>query len=260
MSSGLYGALTNVELMIRHEEVDQDNNGTVIIRPEQVPFISYPYEWCFEQYREAALVTLRIQLLALKFGMTLKDASAYNIQFINGRALLIDTLSFEMYNEGPWVAYGQFCRHFFAPLMLMLYVDQRMGKMMQNYIDGIPLDLADRLLRGKGGFSAWQHIHLHTAAIKRYEGESGKEGKLAQIILKKTMLVSIINSLIRTIQGLRLKKQITEWGDYYSATNYSEYSVRQKETIVKRYLDKAAPASLVWDFGANDGCYSRCAV
>jgi hypothetical protein len=31
------------------------------------------------------------------FGMTLKDGSAYNIQFVNGKPLLIDTLSFEKY-------------------------------------------------------------------------------------------------------------------------------------------------------------------
>jgi hypothetical protein len=268
MSSGLYEALTNSRLLIRHKVVEQEH--ALIIRPEQVPFISYPYEWCFEQYREAALVTLRIQRLALQFDMTLKDASAYNIQFINGRALLIDTLSFDRYTESPWAAYGQFCRHFFAPLMLMLHVDQRLGKTMQNYIDGIPLDLADSLLHGKGGLSAWQHIHLHSAAVNRYGGEGRKESAPVQITLKKTVLLSIIDSLIRTVQRLKPKNKITEWGDYYSATNYTGYSARQKEAIVERYLDTAvcSPAvegaaehtALVWDFGANDGRYSRCAI
>jgi hypothetical protein len=260
MNSGLYKALTSARLMIPHEVVDQEAKDALIICPEQVPFISYPYEWCFEQFREAALTTLRIQLLAMQFGMTLKDASAYNIQFIDGKALLIDTLSFEMYNEGPWVAYGQFCKHFFAPLMLMLHVDQRLNKMLQNYIDGIPLDLADCLLHGKGGLGAWQHIHLHAVAVSHYAGE-GKKGKVpVQIILKKTTLISIINSLIRTIQKLKPKNQITEWGAYYSATNYTDYSAQQKEALVESYLEKAAPAVLVWDFGANDGRYSRCAV
>ncbi|GHT63437.1 nodulation protein NoeA [Spirochaetia bacterium] len=260
MTSGLYEALVAARLLIPHETVNQEKEDEILIHPEQVPFISYPYEWCFEQYRDAALATLRIQLLAMQFGMTLKDASAYNIQFINGQALLIDTLSFEMYDEGPWAAYGQFCRHFFAPLMLMLHIDPRMGKMMQDYIDGIPLDLTDHLLRGKGGFAAWQHIHLHALAVKQYGREGKKEEKPIQLSLKKALLVSMIDSLIRSIENLKQKKQITEWGDYYSDTNYTDDSVKQKESIVTEYLKKTAPVSLVWDFGANDGRYSRCAV
>ncbi|GHT87801.1 nodulation protein NoeA [Spirochaetia bacterium] len=260
VSSGLYEALVAARLLILHEELSGEGGNGLLIRPEQVPFISYPYEWCFEQYRDAALATLRIQLLALNHGMILKDAGAYNIQFINGRALLIDTLSFDFYDEGPWAAYGQFCRHFFAPLMLMLHVDSRMGKMMQDYIDGIPLDLADRLLHGKGGFAAWQHIHLHAVAVKTYGHEGGKEGKPVRIILKKSLLVSMIESLIRSIESLKPKKQITEWGDYYSATNYTDDSAKQKETLVGQYLDRIAPVSLAWDFGANDGRYSRLAI
>ncbi|AEF86995.1 NoeA host specific nodulation protein [Treponema primitia ZAS-2] len=260
MSSGLYDALITARLLVPHETVNQENLNELLILPEQVPFISYPYEWCFEQYQDAALTTLRIQLLAMQFGMALKDASAYNIQFINGHAVLIDTLSFEMYKEGPWVAYGQFCRHFFAPLMLMLHVDQRMGKLMQEYIDGIPLDLADRLLRGKGGFAAWQHIHIHAMAVTRYGQAGGKAGEPPRLTLSKAMLVAMIESLIRSVQSLKPKKQITEWGDYYSATNYTDNSAQQKEALVGRYLDRTAPVSLVWDFGANDGRYSRCAI
>ena len=51
--------------------------------------------------------------------MSLKDASAYNVQFLRGRPVLIDTLSFEPLRPGPWVAYRQFCQHFYAPLLLV---------------------------------------------------------------------------------------------------------------------------------------------
>lgn len=47
-----------------------------VIRPELVPFISYPYEWCFSQLKEAALLTLEIQRRALARGFALRDASA----------------------------------------------------------------------------------------------------------------------------------------------------------------------------------------
>jgi hypothetical protein len=128
INSGLYDELVKERLMIPFKEVALDGapENAIIIQPKRVPFVSYPYEWCFGQYKDAAAATLKIHLAALRYGMILKDASAYNIQFLNGYAALIDSLSFEFYDEGkPWVAYGQFCRHFAAPLALMSEVDAR---------------------------------------------------------------------------------------------------------------------------------------
>lgn len=146
MNSGLYRALVKENLLIPHEEIqDTVYDGEVyrIIRPERVPFISYPYEWCFSQLKDAALVTLKIQRIALGYGMSLKDSSAYNIQFRNNKPLLIDTLSFEKYEEGwPWGAYRQFCQHFLGPLALMNYTDVRLNQLLRIYIDGIPLDFS----------------------------------------------------------------------------------------------------------------------
>ena len=84
MKSGLYEALTTAGLLIPHEEVDVEflrpDLAYKVIRPELIPFISYPYEWCFSQLKDAALTTLRIQRTCLDFGMSLKDCSAYNMQ------------------------------------------------------------------------------------------------------------------------------------------------------------------------------------
>ena len=149
MDSGLYEALDG--MLVRHKEVELDRaveeNCFKIIRPEQIRYITYPYEWCFSQLKDAALLTLKIQKRAMKRGMSLKDASAYNIQFVNGKPVFIDTLSFEPYEETEsWVAYAQFCRHFLVPLALMSYVDINMNKLLVSYIDGIPLDLCKKLL------------------------------------------------------------------------------------------------------------------
>ena len=104
-----------------------------------IPFISYPYEWCFSQLREAALTTLKVQRKALEFGMSLRDSSAYNIQFKSGKPIFIDTLSFGKYREGqPWVAYRQFCQHFLAPLALMSYKDIRLSQLLSIHIESPP--------------------------------------------------------------------------------------------------------------------------
>ena len=179
MTSGLAEKLIRGGWLIPHTEVDAPpadaSLAYKVIRPELLDFISYPYEWSFSQLQDAALNTLAIQKMALESGMALKDASAYNMQFHHGRAVLIDTLSFEVYREGePWVAYRQFCQHFLAPLALMAYTDVRLSQLLRVYIDGIPLDLAARLLPGK---TRWDlglatHIHLHAAAQQRYSDKT----------------------------------------------------------------------------------------
>ena len=111
MSSGLYDILTAKKYLIPHHETADEAQGDYykILEPEQLQYISYPYEWSFSQLKDAALLTMDIQIEALKHNMYLKDASAYNIQFHNGRPIFIDTLSFEKYEEGkPWVAYRQY--------------------------------------------------------------------------------------------------------------------------------------------------------
>ena len=145
LESGLYENLVEQGLIVAHDEVSlefaRSNGAYKIIKPQLVPFISYPYEWSFSQLKDAALTTLAIQKKALDFGMSLKDCSAYNIQFLEGKPVLIDTLSFEKHVEGqPWIAYRQFCQHFLAPLALMAHTNIQLSRLSSVYIDGVPLD------------------------------------------------------------------------------------------------------------------------
>ncbi|MDQ3222075.1 MAG: SAM-dependent methyltransferase, partial [Gemmatimonadota bacterium] len=108
-----------------------------VIRPERVQFISYPYEWSFGQLQDAASLTLEIQERALARGFTLRDSSAYNVQFQGGRPILIDTLSFEpVEKDRAWGAYKQFCEQFLLPLTLMSTRDVRCGTLLRTYLDG----------------------------------------------------------------------------------------------------------------------------
>ena len=262
MQSGLYAKLIEKGLLIPHEEVKSENDGKgqayKTLRPEIVPFISYPYEWSFSQLKDAALATLKVQQIAFKYGMCLKDASAYNIQFLNGKPVLIDTLSFERYKEGqPWIAYRQFCQHFLAPLVLVAYRDLRMGSFSQLYLDGIPLDLTSRLLPTKTKYSLGlgSHIHLHARSQERY---ADQPQKTVAYSLPKQRFEAIIQSLESTVRSLQLPKQKTVWGDYYDHTNYTKTASSNKAKIIESWLDRLKPKS-VWDAGANDATYSRLA-
>lgn len=262
MQSGLYVKLVQENLLISHFESDippeEASTSYKIIRPEIIPFISYPYEWCFSQLKAAALATLYIQKIALQFDMTLKDASAFNIQFMKGKPILIDTLSFEKYQEGcPWIAYRQFCQHFLAPLALMAKTDVRLSQLARIYIDGIPLDLASALLPKSSWlkFGVLSHIHLHAKSQKHF---GDKNVKTAMHKISKTSLSGIIDSLETTTQKIDWKPEGTGWGNYYEYTNYSQEALSHKKEIIQQYLNEINPKS-VWDMGANTGLFSRLA-
>jgi ribosomal protein L11 methylase PrmA len=262
MGSGLFENLVKNNLLISHKEVDilpdEVHTSFKVIAPQKVAFISYPYEWSFSQLKDAALATLSIQRRALKYGMSLKDASAYNIQFHEGKSLLIDTLSFEKYREGaPWTAYRQFCQHFLAPLALMSKVDIRLSQLLRIHIDGIPLDLASRLLpfgtRLNFGFAT--HIHLHAKAQSRYAGQKVKSAKGG---MSRQAFLGLIDNLKNTVQSLDWKPVGTDWGDYYTFTNYTDDSFEEKKRLIDEWVDHVKPSS-VWDMGANTGLFTRLA-
>jgi hypothetical protein len=264
MQSGLYAQLVKRGQMLAHEEVDlpaaDPEIAYKIIRPEPVDFISYPYEWCFSQLKDAALLTLAIQKQALQHEATLKDSSAYNIQFRGGKPVLMDTLSFTRYQPGaPWDGYRQFCQHFLAPLALMSLADIRLGQLLRVYLDGIPLDLASQLLprrtRLPGGL--YLHIHLHASAQKKYAGRTVEsKGRLK---ISKTQLLGLVESLEATVKKLQWDPGTTRWADYEHQHNYSEQALQAKKETVQAFLERANPA-VVWDIGANTGLFSRLAA
>jgi hypothetical protein len=253
--------------LIAHDEKEihglGENRAYKIIQPHLLDFISYPYEWSFSQFKDAALLTLKIQKRAMKFGMSLKDSSAYNIQFNfdTGKPILIDTLSFEILPKGkPWIAYRQFCQHFLAPISLMAYKDIRLSQLLRIYIDGIPLDLTSSLLplKTRLNFGLLTHIHLHAAAQKRF-AKTAKQASTTNREMSETALLGLIDSLTRTIQKLNWQPNDTEWGTYYESTNYTLDSMDHKTKIVNDYLEQVSP-NIVWDLGANTGRFSRIAV
>ncbi|MCR4324760.1 MAG: SAM-dependent methyltransferase [Candidatus Curtissbacteria bacterium] len=262
--SNLFKKLINEGLLIPFKEVPnfKGKNSEIFatLKSEKIPFISYPFEWCFEQLKDAALCTLRIQKLCLSYNISLKDASAYNTQFLKGKPIMIDLLSFERYHEGsPWIAYRQFCEHFLGPLLLMSKVDSRLELLLERYLDGIPIDLTSRLLPKSTylNLSILAHIHLHARNQKKYGANSSIKKQRGKF-LTKTMLLGIIDNLESLIGNTRYSGSLSEWGEYSNFMNYSNSAFTNKKKIVKSYLLLKKPKD-VWDLGANTGEFSRIA-
>ena len=262
--TGLYSSLVADGLLVPHEEMELEAASASqcykVIKPERVEFISYPYEWCFGQLKQAALATVQIQLRALNVGMTLKDASAFNIQFVQNQARLIDTLSFATQVEGsPWLAYGQFCRHFLAPLLLMAHRDLRLGQLSRVWLDGIPLDLASSLLP----FRTWlqpvclMHLHLHAQSERRLSGKRELLAKRKRLPLNR--LVAFLQHLEGSIKSLTYGTERSAWSQYQPEGHYGETAIAEKTGHVRRFIAEASPG-VVWDLGANRGTFSRLAA
>lgn len=256
--TGLASELMDAGLLVRHVEKVAGPGAVATIEPENIPFISFPYEWSFSQLKDAALCTLSIQKRAFGKGMILKDASAYNIQFLRGKPTLIDTLSFETYTEGePWRAYRQFCRHFLGPLALMAHVGPEGGLMLRDHIDGLPLGFVSKALPGKTRFHPGlaMHLHLHAKAESSAGGSVGKGRRVSKIGLQ-----GLIESLESTVRGLTWKPEGTVWADYYAATNYTDDSMADKRRLVRELLNSIEPyPTKIWDLGANTGEFSKIA-
>jgi len=261
ISSGLYNKLISDNLLINHEEIDSSelvsSDIYKILKPSNIDFISYPYEWSFSQLKDAALLTLKIQQIALDHEMSLKDASAFNIQFQNGSPIFIDTLSFEKYSSGKlWNAYRQFCMLFLSPLILMKYNDLRMNRLLSLYIDGIPLNMTRSLLPVKSFFrpSIFSHIYLHSLSEKH--SPSKKTGY--EVKITKNALYALIDNLKKAIQGLRLGTKKSTWGCYYFENSYTQSELEKKKDVVQEYIGEVNPSNMI-DLGANIGLFSRIA-
>jgi len=257
MSSGLYDELVKAGQLIAHEEKPRKKSDSwhAIIKPAHVPFITYPFEWSFSQLKDAALLTLTIQQKALAKGMSLKDASAYNMQFLDGKPVLIDTLSFEVYHEGsPWKAYRQFCEHFLAPLALMAYSDLSLSQLLRIHLDGIPLGLAVKLLprRARLRPGLLMHLFLHARAQSAKAGDH----KTQQAVLRQAQLEAVLANLKNTVAHLRPLHATTEWGDYYRNTNYTATAADNKAKLIRTFV-KPLKFKTALDLGGNNGHYAR---
>jgi len=264
VETGCHRALVEAGLLVDHDEVDTAQlapDAWKVLRPRRVPFLTWPHEWSPGQRRAAALATLDAQLIALDHDMILRDASAFNVQFVKGRAVLIDTLSFgRLVDERPWIAYGQFCRHFLAPLALEAHVDPRLAGLLVANIDGIPLDLAADLLPGKTKRrpGLGMHLHLHARSIATGEADPDAERRTATFSKKSHQ--GIATQLRGTVNKLTWEPRGTVWVDYYAeADHYDEASMAAKVDLVAGHLAQLEP-NLVFDLGANTGRFSQLAA
>ena len=233
-----------------------------VLEHPKIPYISYPYEWCFSMLKSAALRHLDIQKELLKHGITLSDASAYNIQFNNSNPVFIDFLSFRRYIDGElWFGHRQFCEQFLNPLLLSAYVGIPHNAWYRGSLEGITTSDINKLLPfyRKLSWRVFTNICLPDFLQKK-NTDGNKSKSLDDMKLHKAGYAGILEQLSNWIRGLTpLGISKTTWSDYVNTHSYSTSEENSKHSFIKEFTAQTQP-EILFDFGCNTGEYSESAI
>ena len=245
MEDGLYDALTAEGDMVSHVErglkYALTDDAYRVIQAKPVTETTYPYEWSFSGWRQAALHVLDVAEMALDAGMMLQDASVYSVQLEGGRPVWTDALAFSVYEAGmPWPAYQQFVGQYLGPLALMANVDASLGGLLLLHPAGLPPALASALLpaRTRINFGLAAHIHQNTRAAKMQPMEQRE-------------LVRLFDDLRETLNSLSWEPQ--------TAAPTAPADVPAKQRLLRDYFGMVQ-TDRVWDLHAGAGAFSRLAA
>lgn len=233
-----------------------------VLRHDRIPFITYPYEWCFSMLREAALLHLEILREALPAGIILKDSSPYNVQYLGTQPVFIDLGSFVRHPAGePWFGYRQFCEMMLFPLQLQALRQIDIQPILRVKLDGIsardflrPLSWRDLFRRG-----VFVHGWLQSLLERQAGSQADTLGTLKSSGFDRSLILNNLSGLTRIVERLRWTPDLTQWTNYRHALPHVVRDVQLKSEFVDR-ICSAAPRTLVWDLGCNDGHFSRIAA
>ena len=239
-----------------------DAKWAAVLQHEAVPMVSYPYEWPFSMLRDAALLQLDLTRAALEEGMTLKDATPFNIQWVGPHPVFIDIGSFTAYHDGdPWAGYRQFCELFLYPLLLQAYKGVPFHAWLRGSLEGIDAEHCRSLLSARDYLrpGVLAHVYLQAKAQARYEGSVRNiKADLRAAGFGAQLIKHNVAGLRRLVNGLRWEPARSTWSDYQHTHSYAVDGLRHKADFVEQVLTQRRWRT-VWDFGCNDGVYSRLA-
>ncbi len=270
-STDFFRRLSGEGKIVRTYRLDRDDtpelggirDWAAVLAHDLIPFISYPYEWCFGMLKDAALLQLEALDAAMEEAVILKDATPFNIQWVGGKPVFIDIPSFTKIAPGQvWIGYQQFCRMFLYPLMLQAYKNVAFQPWLRGSLEGIsPADcrnlMSTRDLLRRG---VLLHVWLQ-AVLQDKLGDSRKDvrGDIQASGFSTAMIQANVRRLRKLVSRLRWKDAKSEWSDYASDNSYSDPDAALKESFV-REVTRSRPRDLVWDLGCNTGTFSRVAA
>ena len=221
-----------------------------VLQHETIPFVSYPFEWSFGMLQDAALLHLDLLDDALAEDFTLKDGTAYNVQWNGVRPIFIDVTSLERHLAGqPWTGYRQFCQTFLDPLLLQAYKNVPFQPWLRGRLEGISPQECWNLMSWRDFFRRGvpSHVFLH-AWLQSRRALDGVDSTTALVAagFHKDQIRANAQGLKRLIRGLRWSPPASAWSEYADDNSYSA-SDRQRKADFVRSAVHSRRWRLVWD-------------
>lgn len=242
---------------------DAGAGARYVIEHPRLPFISYPYEWSFPALRAAALLQLDIYLRALEHGVTLSDASAYNIQFQGSRPIFIDRLSFRRYRPGEfWTGHRQFCEQFVNPLLLRALVGVPHNIWYRGSLEGVSTEVLNRLLplKSKLSWNVLTHVVMQASFQKSATRLSCAELSAKKMNFPPAAFERMLKGLREWISKLKpARTGKTTWQRYDQEHSYSANEARAKKDLISEFAAATKP-QMLWDIGCNTGEFAKTAL
>ena len=230
------------------------------LRHEPIQLVTYPYEWTVSMLADAGIHTIDLQIELLQSGHSLKDATAYNIQFVHGRPTMIDVASIEKPNRlDVWFAMGQFLQMFVYPLLLVRLRGWDLRSYFLSNLNGRDVESVAASfgwlarLRPSLLLDLTLPLWLHRQSEK---SESSQRSVLEKKVAKPEAQIANLQRLRRKLQKLSGGYQTNGvWSDYTKICNYDQTADDHKQTLVREILNETKPAEVL-DIGCNTGTYS----
>ena len=227
-----------------------------ILNLERINFFSNPFEWPFDQLKDAAIFHLDLEIFLLQNNHCLKDASAKNIIFHNNKPVFIDLLSFKEYNEGDyWIGQIQFYKEFLNPLLLKSKLGIDYNNWYESNFYGIYSEDLNKILKyyQKIFPSIFFHVVLPSLTRNLFKNKGKKINSSNSF--SKEKYIFILNSLKKIIKNLKIsKKKEKRWSSYNDFLPYKVQEFEKKKEIIKKFLDENNFKNIV-DLGCNDGTF-----
>ena len=233
--------------------------GSKVFETPTVELISYPWEWPNSLLESAAVLTLTLRSRLLGIGLDLKDASAFNVQFLGMKPCFIDIGSIEIWRPNPsWNASRQFIENFINPLAVGSgsHVTAADAWQLSRH-RGLRSDAARQLLpkKTKRSFS----LRLLQATTRPVASNAPSETEFADraernkgLALRATL--GLTKRLLKQVHKLHGKAHSTTWVDYGTRGHYGDDDLMRKSTMAAEFVRAASGRNtLVLDVGGNDG-------
>ena len=264
IETGLYEELNQRGLLVPLLSTKGEKNGDQWLFEQAFWHQFFDTQYItFDLLKRAALATLEVMEICLRYGFVLKDAKVDNIVFKGLTPALLDIGSISKLDGTAWVAYSQFVQQFVLPLKVMSWAGTNypMNRALGAQT-GVDVKVFKRLFKKQLMFdpSLWAiTLGLGAGGGKKYSSDNiGDEKNNPDKNGVSTKNISKVIEYLRwTLNKTRMLETKSFWSSYSDVWTYDVDTQNEKNSAVfdclKIIENEQSESRKIVDIGCNDG-------